>query len=65
MPWGTLFYKAMPIGLINDGATYQRAITALFHGMMEREMEAHVDEMISKSVAKEDHLKGLGRYSNS
>lgn len=50
VPWGTFFYKVMPFGL--KIATYQRAISALFHGMMEREMVAYVDEMIAKSVKK-------------
>ena len=33
-PWGTFCYRVMPFGLKNAGATYQRAMTALFHDMM-------------------------------
>jgi hypothetical protein len=44
----------MPFGLKNAGATYQRAMTALFHDMKHKEMEVYVDDMIAKSWAKED-----------
>ena len=43
----------MPFGLKNAGATYQRALTALFHDMIHKEMEVYVDDMIAKSWAKE------------
>lgn len=44
----------MPFGLKNAGATYQRAMTALFHDMIHKEMEVYVDDMIVKSWAEED-----------
>ena len=44
----------MPFGLKNAGATYQRAMTALFHDMIHTEMEVYVDDMIAKSWAEED-----------
>lgn len=44
----------MPFGLKNAGATYQRAMTALFHDMIHKEMEVYVDDMIAKSWAEED-----------
>ncbi|KAI5427282.1 hypothetical protein KIW84_032627 [Lathyrus oleraceus] len=37
--WGTLCYRVMPFGLKNVGATYQRAMTTLFHDMMHKEIE--------------------------
>lgn len=49
----------MPFDLKNAGATYQRAMTTLFHDMMHKEMEISVDDMIAKSKAKEDHLIDL------
>jgi hypothetical protein len=58
-PWGTFCYKVMPFGLKNAGATYQRAMTALFHDMMHKEIEVYVDDMIAKSQNKEDHLDHL------
>ena len=39
----------MPFGLKNAGATYQRAMTTLFHDMIHKEIEAYVDDMITKS----------------
>ena len=47
-PWGTFYYKVMPFGLKNAGATYQRAMVALFHDMMHREVEVYVDDILAK-----------------
>ncbi|RVW73251.1 Retrovirus-related Pol polyprotein from transposon 17.6 [Vitis vinifera] len=40
--WGTYYYRVMPFGLKNAGATYQRAATTLFHDMMHRDVEVYV-----------------------
>ena len=47
--WGTYYYRVMPFGLKNAGATYQRAATTLFHDMMHKDVEVYVDDMIVKS----------------
>ena len=60
-PWGTFCYKVMPFGLKNAGATYQRAMTAIFHDMMNKEIEVYVDDMIIGSHSFEDHLVNLGK----
>jgi len=57
--WGTFCYKVMSFRLKNAGATYQRAMVALFHDMMHREIEVYVDNMITKSKTKEEHLVNL------
>ncbi|XP_016740316.2 uncharacterized protein [Gossypium hirsutum] len=57
--WGTFCYKVMPFGLKNVGATYQRAMVALFHDMMHREIEVYVDDMIAKSRTEEEHVQVL------
>ena len=49
----------MPFGLKKAGATYQRAATTLFHDMMNRDVEAHVDDMIVKSRDRADHWVAL------
>ena len=60
--WGTYCYRVMPFGLKNAGATYQRAITTLFHDMMHRDVEVYVDDMIVKSQDRVDHLSALQRF---
>ncbi|WRX09288.1 Reverse transcriptase domain - like 9 [Theobroma cacao] len=57
--WGTFCYKVMPFGLKNAGATYQRAMVALFHDMMHKEIEVYVDDMIAKSHTERDHTINL------
>ena len=46
----------MSFGLKNAGATYQRAMVALFHDMMHKEIEVYVDDIIVKSMTEEEHL---------
>jgi hypothetical protein len=58
-PLGVFYYKVMPFGLKNVGATYQQAMTTLFHDMMHKEVEVYVDDMIAKSKEGEDHLTCL------
>ncbi|XP_017972604.1 PREDICTED: uncharacterized protein LOC108661181 [Theobroma cacao] len=57
--WGTFCYKVMPFGLKNTGATYQRAMVALFHDIMHKEIKVYVDEMIVKSHRERDHTVNL------
>ena len=54
--WGKFCYKVMPFRLKNDGATYQRAMVALFHDTIHHKIEVYVDDMISRSQTKEEHL---------
>ena len=58
-PWGIFCYQVMPFGLKNAGATYQRAMTAVFHDLMHQEVAVYVDDMISKSREPKDHLACL------
>jgi len=57
--WGTFCYKVMSFGLKNARVTYQRAMMALFHDMMHKEIEVYVDDMIAKSRMEEEHLVNL------
>nr|XP_023877949.1 uncharacterized protein LOC111990408 [Quercus suber] len=51
----------MLFGLENASATYQRAITTIFHDMMHREIEGYVDDIAVKSKARENHFHVLRR----
>ena len=57
--WGTFYYKVIPFGLKNAGATYQCAMVALFHDMIHHEIEVYVDDMIDQSQTEEEHLDHL------
>ncbi|XP_070005529.1 uncharacterized protein [Nicotiana sylvestris] len=39
IPWGTYYYRFMLFGLKNAGATYMRAMTAIFHDIMHQKIE--------------------------
>ena len=47
--WGTYYYRVIPFGMKNIGATYQRAATTISHDMMHCDVEVYVDDMIIKS----------------
>ncbi|XP_059658752.1 uncharacterized protein LOC132305086 [Cornus florida] len=49
----------MPFGLKNAGATYQRAMNAIFHDMIGHFLEVYIDDVVIKSSAKDQHLHNL------
>jgi len=53
------FYKVMPFGLKNAGATYQRLMDKVFREKFGRNMEVYVDDMIVKSCVVDEHVKDL------
>ena len=55
-PIGNFYYTIMPFGFKNAGAIYQRAITAIFHDMMHKEIEDYVDDIVVKSKTRGDRL---------
>ncbi|KAG7567917.1 Reverse transcriptase domain [Arabidopsis thaliana x Arabidopsis arenosa] len=59
MDRGTYCYKVMPFGLKNAGATYQRLVNKMFHKHLGKTMEVYIDDMLVKSLRKEDHIKHL------
>lgn len=56
---GMYYYQAMPFGLKNTGATYQRLMNKIFKRQIGRSMEVYVDDMIVKSQTFEQHLADL------
>ena len=61
-PWGMYYYKVMPFGLKNVGATYQHAATTLLHDLIHKEVEVYVDDMIVKSKDREGHISALRKF---
>ena len=49
----------MPFGLKNAGATYQRAMNAIFHEHMRKIVKCYVDDIAVKSRTKGDHITDL------
>ena len=56
-PLGVYCYTVMPFGLKNAGATYQRAMNAIFHEHMRKTMECY--DIAVKSRTKGDHITDL------
>ncbi|GKV27610.1 hypothetical protein SLEP1_g36766 [Rubroshorea leprosula] len=55
---GTFEWVVMPFGLKNAGATYQRAMNAIFHDMIGKFMEIYIDDVVKavKGQALADFL---------
>eukprot|EP00253_Pinus_taeda_P013835 PITA_13835 len=60
-PWGTLMYAKMPFGLMNAGATFQRAMDIAFVEEKDKSVVVYLDDITVFSKKEEDHLKHLER----
>jgi ribonuclease HI/transposase InsO family protein len=58
-PWGTYAYRKMPFGLINAGATFQRAMDIAFRGLINHSVVVYLDDVTVYSKNKDDHLAHL------
>lgn len=56
---GTFCHRVMPVGLKNVRAIYQRMITKVFKGLIGRNIEPYVDNMLVKSFSFKQHLRDL------
>lgn len=43
--WGTYAYQKMPFGLINAGATFQRAMDIAFKGLVNKSVVIYLDDI--------------------
>jgi hypothetical protein len=58
-PWGTFMYVNMPFGLMNAGATFQRAMDIYFVDELGRFIVIYLDDMTVYSKSDEEHLQHL------
>ena len=56
---GMYCYNAMPFCLKNVGATYQHMMSHIFEPLLDRTMEAYINDMLAKSRLRKDHLAHL------
>ena len=59
------YYTVMPFCLKNARATYQTAMTTIFHDMMHIEIEDYVDDIVVKSKTRGDYLSILRKVFES
>ena len=55
-PWGTFMYSKMPFGLMNAGATFQRAMDIAFVEEKDKFVVVYLDDIIVFSTSDELHL---------
>jgi hypothetical protein len=55
-PWGTFIYDKMPFGLMNAGATFQRAMDIAFVRERDKFVVIYIDDLTVFSKSDEDHL---------
>ena len=56
---GLYYYKVMPFGLKNAGATYQRLINWMFSKHIGKTVEAYIDDMVIKTKKSKDHVSDI------
>eukprot|EP00253_Pinus_taeda_P009102 PITA_09102 len=59
--WGTYAYQKMPFGLINAGATFQRAMDIAFKGLINRTVVVYLDDITIFSRERSNHLQDLNQ----
>lgn len=57
--WETFMYAHMPFGLINEGATFQRATDIAFMVEQDKFMVVYLDDIIIFSKTNEEHILHL------
>ena len=49
----------MSFGLKNAGATYQRAMNAIFHDILDHHMKVYIDDIVVRSKKASEHVNHL------
>ena len=60
-PWGNFMYAEMPFGLMNAGATFQRAMDLDFVGLKDKFVLIYLDDLTVHSHSHHEHLQHLRR----
>ncbi len=63
-PWGTFMYAKMPFGLMNAGATFQRAMDIAFSEEKDKILVIYFDDITVFSNSDEEHMQHLKRVFN-
>lgn len=55
--WGTFTFKHIPFGLIKVGATFQRSMHIMFHGLIGQTIVVYLDDVtnFSKKISDQFH----------
>ena len=61
-PLGTFMYAKMPFGLMNIGATFQRAIDIAISEEKDRSVLIYLDDITMYSRIDQDHLEHLSHF---
>jgi hypothetical protein len=57
--WGTFMYAKMPFGLMNAGATFQRAMDIAFIGERDKFVVIYLDDINMFSISDQEHCQHL------
>ena len=57
--WGTYTYQKIPFGLINVGATFQRAMNIAFKGLINSSVVIYLDDITVYSKHRNNHVNHL------
>ena len=60
-PYGTYAYRHMPFGLCNAPATFQRSMSAIFHGFCEKIVEVFMDDFSIYGTSFDNCLYNLDK----
>ena len=58
------YYKVMPFGLKNSGATYKRLVNMMVKEQISKTMEVYIDNILVKSKVASDHIAHLADTFN-
>jgi len=59
------YYRVMPFGLKNAGATYQRMMDRILQPLLGRNVESYVDDMVVTSTRNETHASDMQELFNT